>query len=207
MPINAASTTTTAPETLLEAINQLLREVRIGAVMSLQAASQSKDASGAMKALDAAAREIQSRGWEYNTERGYQLAPEVGTGIVALPTNCIRCLAAYKGSCNGQRLFTRARKMYDNLAHTFNIGVTVYTDMIVLLPFEDLPEPIKDYVVAMAAYRWCRPKLPSGGVFQYTEQYLANAESRALESEYDELGGPTLPETSPHFAFHARRIL
>jgi phage gp36-like protein len=175
--------------------------------MSLDAASQNRDASGALKALDDAAREIQGRGWEFNTERGYTLSPDVGTGVVQLPTNCIRTLGAYKTSSGGQRLFVRQRKFYDNKAHTFNIGAPVYTDMVVALPYEDLPENIKTYVVAMAAYRWCRPKLPSGAVFQYTEQYLADAESRALQAEWDDLGQPTLKETSPHFARFARRSL
>lgn len=193
----ATTSTPTTPQTLLQAINELLREVRISAVMSLQAAENDKDASGAKKALDDAALEVLARGWEFNTEREYVLDPNED-GTIPLPANCLKCTTAkYLG---GTRLFVRARKLYDNRKHTFIIGQAATVDMIIALPFEDMPDGVKRLVVATAANRWCRSKLPSGGVFTYTAEFVQDALMGALQDEVDELGDETLKDTSPHFA-------
>jgi hypothetical protein len=199
----ATTTTPTTPQTLLEAINELLRCVRIRPVHSLQAADNDADAAGAKKAIDDVAREVLLRGWEFNTEYGYVLLPDLD-GTIPFPSNALKVTKA-KYVCDDRALRTRGRKLYDNEKHTFNIGESAKVDMVIGLPFEDFPDPIKAWVVALAGLRWARPKMPSGAVFQYTQEYAKDAEMAALQYEVDELGTQTLKDTSPHFAAWARR--
>jgi hypothetical protein len=197
------TTTPTTPQTFLEAINMLLREVRIKPIHSLQAAENDTDAAGAKKALDDVAREVLTRGWQFNTNFGLVLLPDTD-GTVPLPNNALK-VTKVKYTSDDRRLYVRGRKIYDNRNNTFTLNASVTVDCVIGLPFEDFPEPIKAWVVALAASRWCRSKLPSGAVFQYTAEFLNKCEQDALEYEVEELGTETLKDTSPHFGYMGRR--
>ncbi len=198
-----AATTLTTPSTMLEAINTLMRMARLSAVQTMDGVGRSVDASGAKSALDDVSREVLGRGWQFNTEREYVLMPDTD-GLIYLPVNAIKATRA-KYQYSQRRLYVRGRKLYDNEKHTFAIGEEALVDMVVALPFEDLPEAIKRLVVATAAYRWCIPKLPSGTTFQITQSFLQDCLIRAEQDEVDELSDETLKDTSPHFARMARR--
>jgi hypothetical protein len=197
----ATTSTPTTPKTLLEAVNSLLLAIRISSVMSLNAADLNVDAAGAKEALDNAAREIQLRGYEYNTDKGYNIDPAPTTGEIILPSNTLKVRSI---RCNNRRLVKRGLKLYDNKKHTFSIGETVSVDLVVALPFEDLPESFKLYVTALAANRWCIPKLPSQTTFQYTQTFVQAAQM-AAEEEDAEMADETVLDTSPHFAAMRRR--
>lgn len=196
-----ATTTPTTPQTLLEAVNQLLQAIRVSGVMSLNAADINQNAADAKQALDNAAREIQLIGWEFNTEYGQKIDPALD-GSVTLPSNTLKVRSARCTS--GTRLTQRGSKLYNNRGKGYNIGETVEAELVVALSFEDLPEAFKRWVTALAARRFCIPKLPSGSTFAFTEEYLQMAEVAARQS--DEMAGDeTLPQTSPHFARMGRR--
>ncbi|MGV1835230.1 hypothetical protein ACQZ6C_10750 [Rhizobium rhizogenes] len=196
----ATTTTPTTPRTLLDAINSLLSAVRISPVMSVLASDTNGDVSSAKTALDDAARETLLRGYEFNTEYAYRIDP-AADGTVTLPNNTLKLRAV---RCNSRRLVKRGLRLYDNVKHTFTIGETVEADVVLALAFEDMPESFKLYVTALAARRWCLPKLPSSATFQYTQEFLQAALS-AAEEEDSEGADNTLPDTSPHFAAMRRR--
>jgi len=196
-----STSTPTTPQTLLEAVNALLQAIRVSGVMSLAATDTNQDASDAKQALDNAAREIQLKGWEFNTEYDYVIDP-TETGEINLPNNCLKVRIGRNEA--GNRLVRRGNRLYDNLKHTYSIGQSVTVEMVIALPFEDLTEPFKRWVTGLAARRFCIPKLPSGATFEYTREYLEEAETAAKE---EDLAGSdvTLKETSPHFAQMGRR--
>lgn len=189
------TSTPTTPQTLLEAVNDLLAAVRISAVMSLNSTELNEDAAGAKQALDDAAREVQLQGWEFNTEWAYTVDPEPSTGNVTLPSNALKMRSSRNQST---RYVKRGLRLYDNERHTYAIGQSVTLDLVVALPFEELPEGFKRYVTGLAARRWCLPRLPSGGTFRYTEEWVSNA-YREAEAEDSQMADLTLKDTSPHF--------
>lgn len=196
----ASTTTPTTPKTLLDAVNALLLAVRIANVMSLEAGDLNEDAAGAKAALDDVCREVQLTGYEFNTEWAYKIDP-APTGEVVLPSNTLKVRSV---RCSYKRLTQRGLMLYDNVGHTFNIGETVTCDLVIALPYEQLPEAFKLLVTAQAARRWCLPKLPAQATFSYTEEMLDTA--RSLAEEEDSQGADsTLLDTSPHFAFQRRR--
>lgn len=196
----ASTTTPTTPRSLLEAVNALLRAVRLSAVMSLAAADLNADAAGAKAALDDAVRETLLRGYEFNTDYGLKIDP-TPAGEIVLPLNTLKVRAIRPST---ERLVRRGGRLYDNRRRTYAIGKTVELDLVVALEFDELPESFKLYVTALAARRWCIPKLPAQATFQYTEEML-RASLALAEQEDAEGADSTLPDTSPHFAAMRRR--
>lgn len=199
----SSTSTPTTPADLLEAVNELLQAIRVSGVMSLTASDTNQDAADAKKALDNASREVQLRGWEFNTEYDYVVDP-APDGTVTLPVNCLKFRRARTES--GVRLVGRGQpiRLYDNTKHTYTIGTSVTVEMVIALPFEDLGASFRKYVTALAARRFCIPKLPSGATFAYTDEFLQAAEAEALQADTQAEDGD-LKQTSPHFAAMGRR--
>lgn len=196
----ATYSSATGPLTRLKAVNRMLNAIRVSSVMSLDADDLNPDAASAVEALDAATHEVQLRGYEFNTEYDYTLDPTVD-GELELPHNTLKVRAIRSV---GRRLVKRGGKLYDNKKHTYTIGQSAEVDLVLAIPFDDMPEAMKLYVTALAARRWGLPKMPTGSTFQYTEEALAAALTLA-ETEDREGADETLPETSPHFANMRRR--
>ncbi len=192
----ATTITPTVPSTLLEAVNELLRAVRLASVMSLNAADLNEAASDAKLAVDNASIEVQQIGWEFNTLRCAVLDPEVD-GTVLLPSNCLKVRSArYYGY---DRYVFRNGKLYDPRKRTFVIGQSVKVDMVEALEFSWLSSAFRKWITALAARRFCLPKLPTPATFQYTEEYLSAAQAAAELEDAEVLDQP-LTMTSPHFS-------
>jgi hypothetical protein len=196
-----ATTTPTTPKTLLEATNQLLKAIRVSAVMGLEEEDLNADASAAKQALDEVSVEVQSTGWFFNTMTDAKIDPNVD-GSVSVPQNCLKFRSAR--SYSGARLVERGDKLFNPNARTFIIGETVTADYVEGLVFEELPAVARNYITAVAARRFCIPRLPATSTFRFTEEMVAHALS-ALHQMDDEQRDDTLLETSPHFAKMGRR--
>jgi hypothetical protein len=133
------------PTTKLEAVNIMLSSIGETPVNSLT--SGLVDAEIAETILNATNRDVQSRGWHFNTERSFKLASKPITGEVVLPNNCLKADTVDRKLDYVQR----GKKLYDKTNHTFNIGKTVEVDMVMLLDFEDTPEAARRYVALKAA--------------------------------------------------------
>lgn len=181
---------------MLEAINQLLQAIRIAPIQSLATADTKQDAADAKFALDNASREIQLKGWEFNTEYDYVLSLEVGTGYAKVPNNTLSVRASRN---YGTTKFTiRGNRLYNSTTHTYVWTEAPVVELVIALPYEDLPEAFKRYVIGKAAQMFCKPKLPSGATFQYTDQYLMEALRQAAEEDARQMDYD-LTQTSPHF--------
>ncbi|WP_269929945.1 hypothetical protein [Aminobacter sp. HY435] len=198
MPID---TTPTTPSTLLDAVNTLLNAIRVASVTSLATVDLNEDAAAAKKAIDDVSREVQMEGWEFNTEREVTLDPEP-TGEVSLPSNTLQ-VTSYRYSSKN-RLVPREGRLYDPKKRTYNIGEAVKVNLVLALEFAELTPAGRFYVTAMAARRFCLPRLPVGSSFKYTEELVLGARS-LLEQEDTALGDTDLKQTSPHFARMGRR--
>lgn len=197
------TSTPTTPQTLLEAVNALLRAIRVSSVMSLLGTDLNDDAAAAKTALDDAARDLQAKGWEFNKDYSVVIDPDLD-GSITLPSDCLKVKTAR--GVSGNRLVRRGQRLYDNTKgrHTFNIGESVTVDMVVALPFEELPVAARKLVTAMAARLFCLPRLPVGATFNYTEEYLASAWAD-MEQDDTDTADTDLTQTSPHFAQMTRR--
>ena len=141
----------TTPTTQLSAVNSILSTIGEAPVNSLS--SGLVDAETAETVLNEVSRDVQSLGWNFNTESDYTVAAD-SEGNVVLPTEIVRAdlansVTKYRSSKN--EYVQRGNKMYDKVNHTYNIGQALKLDVVVLLAFELLPEVARRYITVKAS--------------------------------------------------------
>lgn len=141
----------TTPTTQLSAVNSMLSTIGEAPVNSLS--SGLLDAETAETVLNEVSRDVQSLGWNFNTESNFTVAAD-NDGNVVLPTEVVRAdlansVTKYRSSKN--EYVQRGNKMYDKVNHTYNIGKALKLDVVVLLAFNELPEVARRYITTKAA--------------------------------------------------------
>lgn len=141
----------TTPTTLLSAVNSMLSTIGEAPVNSLS--SGLVDAETAETILNEVSRDVQSLGWNFNTEPNYTVAAD-SDGNVVLPSEVVRAdlansVTKYRSSKN--EYVQRGNKMYDKVNHTYNIGEALKLDVVVLLAFEQLPEVARRFITLKAS--------------------------------------------------------
>lgn len=86
-----------------------------------------------------------ARGWWFNTETR-TLIPQADTGQIILGGDIVNFKPGYCDS----RYIKRGGKVYDRDEGTFYIGTNLVAEVIVSLPFEDIPDSVAAYVAACA---------------------------------------------------------
>lgn len=130
-----------AGTTKLDAVNTMLSAIGEAPVNSLS--SGLVEAEVAETILNTIDREVQSMGWNFNTELNKSYAQN-SSGEIELGADVLRADATLKA--NSKDLVQRGSKMYDKAKHTFVIGASVNLDVVVELEFDDLPEVAKRYI-------------------------------------------------------------
>lgn len=135
------------PTTELEAVNTILSNIGESPVNTLDD-DDVADASIARTILNSVSREVQSRGWFWNTDIQYSLAKTANNELV-LPANTARVDTVH--SDQDKDLVQRGNRLYDRRNHTYSFTEAVKVDLVVLLDFEDLPETARRYITLRAA--------------------------------------------------------
>lgn len=134
-----------AGTTKLEAINTMLSAIGEAPVSSLS--SGLVEAEVAETILNTVNKEVQSKGWNFNTDFNKSYAQD-GSGEIALGTDILKADATL--GANSKNLVQRGAKMYDRTNHTFVINAAVKLDVVVELDFTDIPEVAKRYIILRA---------------------------------------------------------
>lgn len=193
----AIVTTPTTPTTLMEAVNTLLDTIGQSQISSLLTADLKEDAKKAVGVLGRASRDMQKRGWEFNTERGRTLLPNTDKHIL-LPTNCMSVLTV--GEHRRVHVVQRGNRLYQPTKGTFEFDQSIKVDMVVLLEFDDLPEAARWYVACRAARVYANKQAFSPTAYQFSKE----DEDRALidlETYDAAMVDRSVAETNPHFKF------
>ena len=149
----------------LDAVNTMLSSIGEAPVSSLS--SGLIEAEIAETILDTVDREVQSMGWNFNTELKKSFAQDV-LGQILLPADILRADATYQA--NSKDLVQRGLKMYDKKNHTFVIGAATELDVVVQLVFDDLPEVAKRYIVLRATRIFQDRVVGSGTLHDFQER-------------------------------------
>ncbi len=138
----------TTPTTILSAVNSMLSTIGEAPVNTLS--SGLVDAETAETVLNEVSRDVQSLGWNFNSEPNYKVAAD-SDGFVQLPTEIMRAdpVSRYRSSTN--EYVQRGNRMYDKVNHTFNIGKALTLDVVVCLPFDHLPEVARRFITVKAS--------------------------------------------------------
>ena len=136
---------TTVPITELEAVNMLLAAVGESAVSSLETAT-TVDVTQAKNLLSNISREVQQKGWHFNTEWDVVLSLDsdsripLGTSVLSVySTSKLTTIRGREGS----------PFLYDLDNNTFTWTTSINDAVtITLLDFEDIPQTARQYITA-----------------------------------------------------------
>jgi hypothetical protein len=164
------------PTSELEAVNKMLTSISLSPISSLTVTGNAT-AALAISTLHDTSREVQAEGWHFNSEKEYELTPDVNNNIL-IPTNTLSLDPSYAW----KDYVFREGKLYDKENYTFTITEKVKVDIIWFLPWDDMPEPARNFIMIKAARIFQSKVMGSSEHFQFTEA----EENRArviLESE------------------------
>ena len=164
------------PQSELEAVNEILSSIGSNPVDSLEN-SLDVDVLNAKRILYSVSREVQSRGWFFNTEDNITLLPDADDGLVPCPENYLQFYS------KGYQLIRRNGYFYDIASQTDRFQSGLILSLIRLVPFEELPEAFKKYVTCRSARLFQMRYLGSTEIDQAL--YLAETEAFSAVTDYE----------------------
>lgn len=135
------------PTSELEAVNECLANISKGPVSTISG-TLGKDVQMALTFVRSVNRELQSRGWFWNTDKDYKITPD-GNNDLLLPSNTLAVDTT--GDSADLDLVQRGSRLYDRVNHTYSFTEPVYVNLVTGLTFEELPEPARRYIALRAA--------------------------------------------------------
>lgn len=174
--------TTTVLTSELEAVNTLLGAVGESRINSLEVSGLA-DVAAAKDTLNEVSREVQARGWNFNTESDYPLNRDL-TGRISLPANCLR--AVFSRTHPDMQLAQRGLRLYDKTAHSFVFTKDLTAEVIFLLPWDELPQVARHFIMVRASRIYQARTLGSDTQFQFSAE-----EEEAAGAVLDEHEGDT----------------
>ena len=130
--------------TKLDAINIILSSIGAAPVNTINAEIDA-DVANACAMLDKTSRDIQRKGWDFNTEH-MTLSPDLYTGRIGWIPSIISFQSA-----DGGTYAKRGEHFYDMSERSFVFARDISIDAVLALDFEDLPDCFKNYIAARAA--------------------------------------------------------
>jgi len=167
----------------LDAVNMMLQVVGESPIDTLDE-NTLIESGMALRVLRSESRALQLKGWHFNTDEHMTLLPHVTTGEIALPPTTLSI--TFQEADKDGALVYRAGKVYDRRAQTFAIGRKVYADLVLLLPFEDMPEPARNFVSIRSCRRFQDSQLGDSSLHQFGAQDELNAWSEFLSREAED---------------------
>jgi len=132
--------------TELDAINTMLSIIGESPVNTIED-NGVVDAVMARQVLNETMREVQARGWHWNTDKGVVLKPTFpAPGFVYIPANTLMCDAVDPRP----DVVVRGDKLWDRRENTFKFHDDVKVDIVRLLPFDQLPQFARHYITVRA---------------------------------------------------------
>lgn len=172
--------TSTTPTTELEAVNVMLAVIGESPINSLNSPAVA-DAVTAQAVLSEISRTVQSVGWHFNTEEGFTLTPTVFDKEILVPANCLRVTTS--GPDRGIDVVQRGTRLYDRQNHTYKFEKSLTVDMVLLLPFNELPETARYYITIRSARTFQARTVGSEALYQFTAQDESLALSALKKAE------------------------
>ena len=170
-----------SPTTELEAINTMLSTIGESPVNTVEDTGN-VDVVIARQILQTVSREVQARGWHFNTEINYTITPD-SEGYLVLPKTVLKVDTVYPDS--SKDVVVRGSKLYDRENHTYVFTDAVKVDMTTLLTFDELPEVARNYATIRASRIFQERVVGSDTLHAFNSQDEARAMVSLMEYEAD----------------------
>lgn len=131
----------------LDAVNIILSSVGADVVDSIDT-DVDVDVSNACRMIDRVSRDIQRKGWDFNTET-ITLHPSKTTKKILWDNT----LLSYKSS-DGNTYVKRGDYFYNATQGSFEFDKEIELKVIRAVDFDDLPDVFRNYIAAKAAYNF-----------------------------------------------------
>ena len=133
--------------TELDAINTMLTTIGESPVNSVNASTA--DTRIAQLILGEVDRATQIKGWNWNTEKEVSLTRN-GSNEIVLASNVVR-VDVNRKEYPDVEVVQRGNRLYDKKNKTFVFSKNLKGEVVYLLPFTDLPEQARYYIVVRSA--------------------------------------------------------
>ena len=140
------------PTTELEAVNTIISTIGEAPVSTLENNSL-EDVTAAKNILDETIVDVQTVGWNFNKEYDFKINPDTD-GFVNIPANAVYADSSNRGKTADKDIVIRGTKLYDRENQTFTFTDSQHVDLILILPWDDLPQPARRYCTIKAARRF-----------------------------------------------------
>ena len=166
----------------LQAVNMMLTTIGEQPIMNLTDKAGLQDASIAQDILHNTSRQVQSKGWIFNTDLQVTKSPD-NNGQIKVLSNILRIDTTSKKRSNTKDIVERAGLLYDreNNTNVFAVGTTVTVDEVVFLPFDGLPEAARRYIAVKSARIFHDRVVGSGELHRFFQEDEQFAWSELLE--------------------------
>ncbi|MDX0455490.1 phage tail protein [Sinorhizobium medicae] len=169
------------PLTELEAINEILATGSESPISTLEE-NVVIDAALAMNTLRATSVEVQTRGWNFNTEDALQIQPDQ-EGTILLPRNTLKVDTT--GESSGINAVQRGERLYNKTDKTYEFTGPVTVDLILGLDFEEMPSSARVYITIRAARKYQDRYFGDPNSHSYTQQDELEARSVLMSEELE----------------------
>ena len=196
-------TTPVVASSELEAVNFMLDTIGEAPVSSIEG-SGLVDVKIAVNTLAMVSRQVQVEGWAFNTDFNYLLAKDASGNIPISPS-----LMRFRLSKQSPNNFSvapviRGLKLYDRQNHTLIFTSDVYGDIVWLLPFSDIPQAARNYIMVKAARLFQDKVLGNDALHAYTANDEAVARSGMIEDDTDSTSANMLTDSWSSYQILAR---
>jgi len=168
----------------LQAVNMMLTTIGEQPIANLNDKAGLQDASIAQDILHNTSRQVQSRGWIFNTDLQKVLSPDstsASGGKIKIDSNVLRIDTTAKVRSNKTDIVERAGFLYDREKNTNLFTDTVTVDYVTFLPFNSIPESARRYIAVKSARIFHDRVVGSGELHAFFQQDELQAWSDLLE--------------------------
>jgi hypothetical protein len=172
-----------ASTTELKAVNTMLTAIGETPVNSLSN-TPSPDIAIAQSILEETSREMQLEGWWFNTEHDWTLTPDANNELV-VPANTFSVDLNYPEQWD-QDIVLRGNRVYDRENQTYKFDETMDVFLVRMLPFDELPEAARNYVIKRSTRIFQDRVVSSDKLHKYHERDEQIARARLEQHEADQ---------------------
>lgn len=168
--------------TELDAVNIMLGTIGEAPINSLSPDVLPADIQAARNILNEQSRNVQEKGWRFNTENEVEFIRDQNNGV-SLGQNVLK----FKQSAIQQDaqvdLVQRGLKVYDRKNHTYVLKINPKLDVTYFLSWDELPQAARQYITVKAARIFQTRSVGSDTLKQFTDQDEFEAKVAFEEAE------------------------
>ena len=125
----------------------------------------------AVNILNRVSREVQATGLNCNTDYKYTLVPNIDKEI-NIPSNTLK-IDTTRSYCP---VATRGTRLYNKKDHNYEFDSEIEVDIVFMIPFEELPQVVRHYIMIRATRKYQTNVLGSEAMYRFTREDEIEAE-------------------------------